>query len=88
MPTKQEVEAHKDDAWKVLHALYDESFNEINRRKFMSVIYFLTKIPLPEVIDFAESAYVKGSNSNMDEHSQFKYFCAICWNHLGEITNG
>lgn len=77
------IQDHEDrvteDAWSVIHALYGDQCNQINRIYMSSIRKFLSLMPLHEMINAAESSLRITSQS-----ARFKYFCAICWRKIKE----
>lgn len=82
------IQDHEDrvkrDAWDVVHALYGEHCNEINRSYISSIKRFLELLPLHEVVDSAEIAFERVGAKT----SRFTYFCAICWKKIKGNNNG
>lgn len=74
-----------EDAWEVV-AVFDDEADSFDKRKFTSIQMFLRRLPLGEVIEAAELAVErKGANAL---HTQFKYFCGVCWNKIKRQEEG
>ena len=72
---KMRQERIDDDMWKVADALIPNSSSDGMRRDWLlSIKKFNEMLPLHEVIDAAEIAFLK-----MPESKAFPYFCGICW---------
>ena len=76
----QQQAREEADSWDVVHALYGAQRTTINKNYLTSIKTFLAKLPLHEVIDAADKAWVKSGDV-----VRFKYFCGICWS---KIKNG
>lgn len=61
------------DAWLVVRALFGT--DKISQDWFRSIVMFLGKLPLHEIIDAANRA----QSGRRRERDTFLYFCGVCW---------
>lgn len=69
------------DAWGVIHELFGENRNEISNAWLLSVVRFLDRLELHEVMRAATYSAAKCFHS---DKRTFTYFCAICWSIIKE----
>jgi len=75
-----------EEAWEVAATLEGKEFVEsFNRLDLLSIKRFLEQLPFVEVIEAAE---ISLAAVPYNEKRQFKYFCAVCWNKIRELSNG
>jgi len=77
----------EEDAWEVADVFMDrfcqENDRAIKKMNFRSILIFLEKMPLHEVVDAMEKATDK---IGWSKSQCFRYFCGICWKKIKEET--
>lgn len=70
----------EDDKWQVATALFPDTAETpgVRRDWLRSIVMFIERLPLHDVIEAAELAHERKSA----EFARFKYFCGICWNKI------
>ena len=76
-------ERKEDDAWEVVTAL--EGVAKTRTVRLNTVIRFLERMPLHEVLDAARVAM---RTKPYSDPQRFKYFCGVCWRKIERAESG
>lgn len=76
----------ESESWRVCDVLEpNSSANGFNKKNYQSVVNFVTKLGLFEVLDAAQIA---SSKYSYNKNKCFLYFCGICWRKIKGEING
>ena len=71
---KKQEDRETEDVWTVVHSIYGDSCNSLDRRYITSIRTFLKSLPLHVIVAAGDAAWRISGQS-----ARFKYFCGICW---------
>lgn len=83
----EKAERLEIQSWTVAAALSNTEYVEsYNRQRLLSIKRFLELLPLTEVLEAVEITLARWGSTTKDR--AFKYFCAIYWRKIREISDG